>query len=92
MIVTEEIADWDDFKWNYAYSDTKRVCEMVDENELGDEAWSWLEEIANVNADSGTPMSLTELNDIVRFDEEFDSSFVNVKSDDDVSNDDDFEY
>lgn len=84
MIVTEEIADWEDFKWNYAYSDTKRVCEMVDENELGDEAWSWLEEIT----DSREPLSLTELNDIVRFDDEFDSMFVNPSEDDN----EDFEY
>lgn len=86
MYVTEEIADWDDFKWNYAFSDTKRVCEMVDNNNLGDDAWSWLEEIAG---DGGEPKSLTEINDIVRFDEEFDSLFVNPPKD---GGDNDIEY
>lgn len=88
MYVKEEIADWEDFKWNYAFSDTKRVCEMVDDNGLGDDAWSWLEDIANVDAESGKMMSLTELNDIVRFDEGFDSMFVNPPKDDN----EDFEY
>lgn len=88
MYVKEEIADWEDFKWNYAFSDTKRVCEIVDENGLGDEAWEWLEEISNADEDGEKMMSLTELNDTVRYDESFKSMFVNPSEDDN----EDFEY